>query len=114
MRIMEIGLRAMARSLGIPDPTKGWERNWGSMLRAIKGAMDARIAANSVPWRPGDQEIFDEAYAQADSVRLAWRNPTMHVEKTYTDEKADDIYHLVRGYMRTLADRLDENGDPRA
>jgi len=33
MRCMEIGVRTVAKCLGIPDPVAGSDRNWGSMLQ---------------------------------------------------------------------------------
>ena len=33
MRAMEVGIRSVARCLGIPDPLKPAERNWGSILK---------------------------------------------------------------------------------
>ena len=41
MRVMEIGIRAVARCLGIPDPIKPAERNWGHILKAVKDELDA-------------------------------------------------------------------------
>jgi hypothetical protein len=34
----------------------------------------------------------------------------MHVETTYTPEKAKDIFDLTKGFMKKIASRMDENG----
>jgi hypothetical protein len=41
-------------------------------------------------------------------------NPTMHVESKYTDEEAEHIFIAVRGFMKKLASRMDESGQPLA
>jgi hypothetical protein len=38
----------------------------------------------------------------------------MHVEKKYTPDEAEHIFGATQGFMRMLADRCDENGDPKA
>jgi len=43
-----------------------------------------------------------------DGVRIAWRNPTMHIENSYSPERAEEILIGVRALMRHLATRLSE------
>jgi hypothetical protein len=112
MRALEIAIRAVARSLGIPDPVKDAERNWGRILEKIKKELERRQSAAA--WRSGDKEFFAEAYASLDAVRVAWRNPTMHVENKYTEDEAEHIFVTVRGFTKKLASRMDENGEPKA
>jgi hypothetical protein len=109
---MEIGLRAIAACLAIPDPIKPAERNWGTMLQKIrKDGIAARWLADRAK---GDGALFEELYASLDEVKSVWRDPTMRVEKKYTDSEAEDIFGAVKGFMRKLASRCDENGDPKA
>lgn len=42
IRCLEAGIRAIARSLGIPDPTKGADRSWPKLLRAIESDIEKR------------------------------------------------------------------------
>jgi hypothetical protein len=114
MRAMEIGIRAISRSLGIPEPVKGNDRNWGQILIKIKSEMDRRNALTPPQWQMGDRELFASAYASLDAVRVAWRNTTMHVENKYTEDEAEHIFVTVRGFMKKLAGRMDENGQPLA
>jgi len=110
MRVMEIGIGSVRQSIGIPDPIKGADRNWGAILRKIKDAIDRK----STPWKPGDKALFEEAYASLDAVRAAWRNATMHVESKYNPDEAEHIYAVVKGFMRKIASRMDESGQPPA
>jgi hypothetical protein len=116
MRLMEYGLRAVAQCLSIPDPIKPSGRNWGGILGAIKTDIDAHSGQSPTKiWAlPTDKEIFENAYASLDAVRVAWRNPTMHVENKYTDDEAEHIFVAVKGFMMKLASRCDENGEPKA
>jgi hypothetical protein len=114
MRIMEAGIRAVARCLSIPDPIKPADRNWGKMLERIwKDGIEKRwptVASRTT----GDGQIFEALHASLDSVKNPWRNATMHVENKYTPEEAEDIFVAVRGFMRKLASRMDGQGQPLA
>lgn len=111
MRLMEIGIEAVRLCLGIPDPVKPADRNWGSILSKV----DAAIKAKKGHWSNAtDQTFFEEIYASLEAVRVAWRNTTMHVEKKYTQEEAEHICLAVKGFMKKLASRVDENGQPLA
>jgi hypothetical protein len=115
MRVAETGIRSVARCLRIPDPVKPAERNWGIILRTIKGEMERRSKASPIDWaNPADAAFFDQCYASLDSIKNAWRNPTMHMAHKYTGEEAEDILGAVRGFMRKLASRMDEQGQPLA
>jgi hypothetical protein len=111
MRIMEIGIRAIARCLKMPEPIKPAEKNWAIILRNIKSEIDARNAQNG--WQNAlDREFFEGSHALLEAVRVAWRNTTMHVENKYNSDEAEQILLAVRGFMRQLASRCDELGQP--
>jgi hypothetical protein len=111
MRLMEIGLRATARCLGIPDPIKAHERNWHDILeRKIRPQVDAKWPSSTR--LSGDGVLFEDIYASLSAVKNAWRNATMHVERIYTEEEAMHIFHAVKGFMSKVAARMDENGKP--
>lgn len=109
MRVMEIGIGAIRRSLGIPDPIRPAERNWGVILKKIKDAIDQKS-----PWQANDKLLFDGAYASLDAVRVAWRNSTMHVENKYTTDEAKHLFAVVKGFMQKIASRMNELGKPLA
>ena len=41
-------------------------------------------------------------------VKTAWRNPTMHIEKTYTPQRAEEILLAVKSFMAHLATKICE------
>ena len=58
--------------------------------------------------------VFEALYVSLDAVKNPWRNATMHVENKYTDEEAEHIFFAVKGFMKRLTSRMDENGLPLA
>ncbi len=112
IRSLEAAIRAMSRCLGIPDPTRAAGRNWGSLLKAIKTEIDVR-------WSPadrllGDGRTFEETYAALAAMQNPYRNATMHLDHKYTEDEAQNLFEIVKGFMNRIADRMDENGDPKA
>ncbi|MCW5773759.1 MAG: hypothetical protein KIT16_19110, partial [Rhodospirillaceae bacterium] len=106
---------SIADCLGIPPPVKAADRNWGKILEKIKDEMQRRNTSAPAAWsNPADRDFFAEAYVSLDAVRVAWRNTTMHVENKYSPEEAEHILVAVRGFMKKVASRLDEQGQPRA
>lgn len=107
MRVLEVALKAVAKGLGIPDPVKEADRNWGGILRRIKDAIEQKDKTNDPTWLQ-DKDFYKNAYTDLTAVRTAWRNPTMHVESKYDDQRAGHIYNVVMGFMKHLADKLCE------
>ena len=102
MRLMEIGIRSVSRCLGIPDPLKPADRNWGSILKEIKADIDAHGGHKAIQ-NMGDLRrsgFFESVYVSLDAVRVAWRNTTMHAENKYTDDEAGE--HTLPSRKRAL------------
>ena len=114
MRVMEIGIRAVSSCLGIPDPVKPSERNWSKMLKNIMEDGIQRRWPTSAQRMAGDGAFFESLYVSLDAVRNPWRNSTMHIEHKYTNDDAEHIFVAVKGFMKKLATRCDENGLPLA
>ena len=112
MRVMEIGIAAMSRCLGIDDPIKPAQRNWGIILKEIWKGIEKNWQTPG-DRMTGDGVLFESIYASLDAVKNPWRNATMHVETKYTDEEAENVFVAVRGLMKKIASRMNENGDPK-
>lgn len=113
IRSLEAGIRALSRCLGIADPTKAADRNWGRLLKTLKEGIDAKWPTSSNRLS-GDGEFFDNAYAALAAMQNPWRNATMHLDQRYTDAEGKHILDAVSDFMNRLANRMDENGDPLA
>jgi hypothetical protein len=101
MRVLECGLTELSRALGISQQT-----DWGAHLRKIAETLDQR--AKTAGRRSEDEQFYAEAAANFDRLRRAWRNPTMHPDKSYSQERAEEILLAVRSFMVHLASRISE------
>lgn len=101
MRVMEAGLKALAVTLGIPP-----QNDWGAYLRKIETELETRYRASGA--RSADERFYSEAALGFDRVRRAWRNPTMHVENSYSAEQAEEILQAVKSFISFLATRISE------
>lgn len=107
MRVMELGLRVVGASLNDPsiDPVRN--PTWSVMLRRFDSELRKSLPDRSSEWR-ADEAFFAGVASRLYSVKDAWRNPTMHVQLTYTEEQAMEIYNNVSGFMRHIATKLSE------
>jgi hypothetical protein len=96
MRVMEVGLQALAARLGVP-----YAPSWESYLSQIKSRIEAKHKTKSVRWKR-DEPFFRDVLGDLQSVKIAWRNPTMHIVRRYTPEEADEVFRAVRTLIEHL------------
>jgi len=109
MRAMEIGIKAIASFLEIPDPAKPVEKNWGIILRAINDAMNSKYPKGTrLPKTTG--ATLELLYAHLDAIKNPWRNATMHVENVYAPHEAVHIARCAGMFLLELMKLCDENG----
>lgn len=101
MRALEVALAALAKTLSV-----GPQNDWGAYLNLIERELGTRVKAAGA--RTADEQFYAETASLFDHMRRAWRNPTMHVEKTYSPERAQDILQAVKSFMSHLALRISE------
>lgn len=111
MRLLEIGIRALAKRLSIPDPTRPAEKNWGIILSAMQLRIDElwprqKRLANT------EGSAFEALHALLEAVRNPWRNATMHVETIYAPHEALHILRCSAFFMNNLSKLCDEAGQP--
>lgn len=92
MRVLEAGLAALGGRVGVTN-----KNDWGAYLRGIGSELDARAKASGA--RSADEQFYAEAGANFDRLRRAFRNPTMHPEKSYSQERAEEILLAVKSFM---------------
>jgi hypothetical protein len=100
MRVMEVGLRALAKALGIP-----YAPSWESYLLQISTKIAAKHKTKGVKWKR-DEPFFRDVSGDLITIKQAFRNPTMHVGRKYSPDEAREIYHAVCIFMQRLATRL--------
>jgi hypothetical protein len=103
MRVLEVGLRAMATSLEVNG------REWGELLQNIEAELKRRRTVSPMPpgW-PEVRQFYSEAATQFRYFKDAWRNEAMHARSQYTVAEAAEIYGAVRAFMHHIATRLKE------
>jgi hypothetical protein len=100
-RALECCLAALAKTVGV---TK--QNDWGGYIREIDKELNARVKAAGA--RSPDEQFYAEASANFDRLRRAYRNPTMHPEKTYSQDQAEDVLLATKAFMIHLAARISE------
>lgn len=78
----------------------------GHLIRKIRDELDARTKAAGA--RSPDEQFYAEAAANFDRLRRAYRNPTMHPEKNYLQDHAEEVLLATKSFMSHLATRLSE------
>jgi hypothetical protein len=79
LRVMEIGLRALAVPLGIP-----YAPSWDSYLRQINARVADDHKTKNEEWKK-DEPFYRDLAGDLLTVKTAWRNPTMHVKGSTHD-----------------------------
>jgi hypothetical protein len=107
-RVLETGVKSMARCLHVQDLDKPAMKNWGKILEAIENGIKHKWPRETDRDK-GDGELFWEVYTQMLALKTP-RNGTMHPARKYTEQEADRILRVIGDVMARLAERIDENG----
>jgi hypothetical protein len=107
MRAMEVGLRALGKALNDPTLDPARNPNWENILRRCDAELRKPLKDRSPEWSV-DDEFFSAATANLRAVKDAWRNPSIHVGSMYDNERAADVFNVVKAFMRHLATKLSE------
>lgn len=105
MRVLEVGLNALATDLNVPWPSRN---DWQDVINAIEGKIKLfEKGSGDLPpdWRE-KRQFYADAATQFTHIKDGWRNYAMHFHAIYDETKADIIYRSVREFMRVLAIRL--------
>ncbi len=106
MRVLEYGLRALAKKLKVrlPRPTEFEE--WGKILGGIEKEIDKIEKLPKTRRRQADLEFYHGAAAQFRHFKNAWRNHVMHTQGDYDEYQAMSVMVHVREFTQHLATRL--------
>jgi hypothetical protein len=99
MRVMEEGLKYVASLLGIP-----YAPSWESYISQISTRVADKHDHKSVDWKR-DESFFKGILGDLEAIKIAWRNPTMHIVRNYSDSEAEDVFKAVKTLMLELAAR---------
>jgi hypothetical protein len=97
---MEVGLKALGKALGIP-----YAPSWESYIRQIADKIGEKHKAKGIKWKR-DEPFFREILGDLQTIKIAWRNPTMHIVRHYNPNESEEVFRAVRGFMTLLATRF--------
>jgi HEPN domain-containing protein len=103
MRVLEIGLNALAVNVGADPANKSWER----VLKAIQDKIEENSRLKPPDWKNTEQ-FYSEVSSHFRNLKNSWRNYVMHVHEKYDKERAEEVFVHVRGLMKVLATRISE------
>lgn len=95
MRVMESGVQKLGDKLNVSLTN---DKCWDTILKDSRTKINAQYPKShpeNVRWK--------SLLAKLETVKDAWRNPTMHPKATYTKEHAEEIWFAVKIFMRELA-----------
>jgi hypothetical protein len=104
MRAVEIGVKVISKTLGITAPLA---KDWGGMLSDIDAAIKAKNASPPPDWTT-QKDFFQKAHGFLYAIKNPVRNATMHVDATYDEGGAENVFDAVKAFMRHLATVLKE------
>lgn len=111
-RVLEVGIKALAKCLSVEGLDKPAMKNWGFILREIEKSINAKWPGET-DRDSGDGELFWDAYSVMAALKIS-RNRTMHPAKKYTEQEADRLLRNVADLMKILTPRIDQEGKPKA
>lgn len=94
MRVMEHCVQQFGEKIGVQSSD---EKNWQVILDQINKKLKGLDHNDQLTKK------YAEISADLYSVKLAWRNETMHPKATYTKEEADKILRSVRDFTQDLS-----------
>jgi hypothetical protein len=103
MRCLEPPLNSLGKALSI-DVASNWNKALNEIEKEIRGRS---VATHGASWKD-DEPFYAEAATHFRMLKNAWRNHTMHLRHTYSEERAREIFDSVRAFMRHLSGRLSE------
>lgn len=106
MRVMELGLRSLAKPLGIP-----YAPSWESYLTQIEKKITTKHRLKTKKWKQ-EEPFYRDLAGDLQVVKMVWRNPTMHIVRHYNQDEAEQIFNAVRAFMCRLAARFTQDGKP--
>ncbi len=102
MRVMEAGLRGLALELGVQ-----YAPSWESYIRKLNTILASENYAILTEAQRAKRPFYADVLGDLAAIKLVWRNPTMHIVKSYDVGQAKMIFGAVESFMRHLADELD-------
>jgi hypothetical protein len=99
MRVMEYSLHQLAK---LAKVRLKLNPNWGNVITTIISRLNKMPPAKRKKTQ-ARRNKYAEVAVYLDNVRMAWRNPVMHVDRVFLKEDAIRIYDSVRAFVGEMA-----------
>lgn len=97
MRLLEAAFDELSVHFSSPDIKV--RPSWDSKLKKLKEEIDKLPSGT-------DQDEFYGIHGFLFAVKEAWRNPTMHLDRRYEPEEAEELFVLVCAFLKGLGRKL--------
>jgi hypothetical protein len=111
MRIVEYGLRGLAKDLIVPIPDEDLEyKQWKTIIDGIRFAskIKTECAGMSDKDKSETREFYNGVISEFEGFKDVWRNNVSHTRNSYSERQATDAFERVRSFMQRLATRVSE------
>jgi hypothetical protein len=112
MRVLEHGLRALAKRLQVSFKNKKGAtvpldlQEWGAIIGNIETKIAEKKNLPKGKQKSEELEFFSQAANEFRYFKDAWRNHVMHTRTTYDEHDAAKVMEHVRSFMQHIATKL--------
>ncbi len=101
MRVMEKSVQKFADKLGLLlSATR--DKEWQTIINDIRKQLNNLYIKHSDP----ERIKYEATLGHLETVKIAWRNPTMHPKATYTEEQAKMLLSATEIFIKDLVNIL--------
>lgn len=97
MRVMEQAVQKLAAKLGL-SMTSVCDKEWQTIINDIRRQLNLLYPKHA----DSNRVKYESILGYLETVKIAWRNPTMHPKATYTEEEAKAILSAVEIFINDL------------
>lgn len=110
MRVVEIGLRSLARERNVKIPKKhlDWQQ-WRTIINAISRKVDLIDSWKAGPAKDNALDFYRGAIGEFQAFKDVYRNHVMHTHGSYDSRESLRVLQHVRGFMERLSSKIEEN-----
>jgi hypothetical protein len=97
MRVAEVGLKVLAKELDVH-----YSISWEAYLTKIEKNIANKHSLKPAEWKR-NEPFFRDVSGDLVTIKNAFRNPTMHVERTYSQQEAEQVFLAIKTLMQRMA-----------
>ena len=76
-----------------------YDKEWQKIINDVRGALKVKHPKDKDPMRIK----YEAMLGHLETVKIAWRNPTMHPKATYTEKEAKKIISAVQAFVEDFS-----------